>query len=542
MGAPASRSSGIIGSAEAMTSPVFSHFRRQDSERRAVKVFFTALPATSGVPASHEHPSGISGSAEDMTSPACLPLQAAKTPSVALLRYNPTPSSQIRSISTTLMLTTTAPALLAAALLSVSTLSFARPAPQPLKNTLIVPFVNHHAAARRTEGYNPLRVIERDASRLKSKQISSTSIQGPGLVAPKREVTGAREPYDVGLTRRATGKKRQSSATGSLNNYKDAMYLGDILVGTPGQAITGVSFDTGSSDFTVPSKECTICQGPLYDPEKSSTFKSLNQSFTNVYGSGSHVQMGAVGSDTVSLGELSVQDQVFAMITNASSTSSNQPGMSIMGLGFPRNDGIGGVPWFTNLVNQGSLASKVFSFYLTQDEAKGSELCIGCIDSSKFIGQPEYFPVVAVNETIAFWAIQSAGMFQNNDAITPPFTAIIDSGNSGIVLSDSNTAAFYAQIPGAVQNPNNFAWTFPCASASYLPTLAFKFTSDTMYNLDPARLNWGPVAEGSDICQGAVYSLGFPDDQVILGDAFMSSWYSIFDYEGMRVGLAPVAH
>ncbi|KAG8905409.1 Type I transmembrane sorting receptor, partial [Tulasnella sp. 417] len=290
------------------------------------------------------------------------------------------------------MLTTTTPTLLAAALLAVSTLSFARPAPQPPKNTLIVPFVNHHAAVRRTEGYNPMRVIERDALRLKSKRIGSTSIQGPSLVTLKREVTGAREPYDVGLTRRATGKKRQSSATSSLKNNNDRMYLGDILVGTPGQGITGVEFDTGSSDFSVPSKECTICQGPLYDPEKSGTFKSLNQSFTNVYGNGNHVQMGAVGSDTVSLGELSVQDQVFAMITNASSTSDNQPGKSIMGLGFPANSNIGAVPWFTNLVNQGSLASNVFSFYLTQDEAKGSELCIGCIDSSKFIGQPEYFP------------------------------------------------------------------------------------------------------------------------------------------------------
>ncbi|KAG8908577.1 Type I transmembrane sorting receptor, partial [Tulasnella sp. 417] len=290
------------------------------------------------------------------------------------------------------MLTTTTPTLLAAALLAVSTLSFARPAPQPPKNTLIVPFVNHHAAARRTEGYNPLRVIERDASRLKSKQIGSTSIQGPGLVTPKREVTGAREPYDVGLTRRATGKKRQSSATASLENESDIRYVTDVSVGTPGQRITGVIFDTGSTDVTVLGKECTICQGPLYDPEKSSTFKSLNQTFGGQYGV-DHVLVGAVGSDTVSLGELSVQDQVFAVISNASSSSSDQPGVSIMGLGFPANSAIGGVPWFINLVNQGSLASNVFSFYLTQDEAKGSELCIGCIDSSKFIGQPEYFPV-----------------------------------------------------------------------------------------------------------------------------------------------------
>ncbi|KIO19802.1 hypothetical protein M407DRAFT_30549 [Tulasnella calospora MUT 4182] len=317
------------------------------------------------------------------------------------------------------MFTTSIVTQTVAALLAVSTSSFASPAPEPLKNTLIAPFVNSPAAMRRSEDYNPLRAIERDISKLEGKQ---------------------------GPARGAVRERRQGSATCSLKNEGNINYPSDILVGTPGQRITGVIFDTGSSDLTVPWKECAICQGSFYSPEQLSTFKSLRQSFKALYGL-DHAEVGAVVSDTVSLGDLSVRDQVFGVITNASSSSTDQPEVATMGLGFPANSATGGIPWFTNLVNEGSLASNVF--YLTHSEAKGSELCVGCIDSSKFIGQPEYFPVVSINEIVRWWAIQSAGIFHDNAAIT----AMIDSGHTGIALSDANTAAFYAQIPGAVPNP-----------------------------------------------------------------------------------------
>ncbi|KAG9041812.1 Type I transmembrane sorting receptor [Tulasnella sp. UAMH 9824] len=409
-----------------------------------------------------------------------------------------------------------------AILLVISTQSFANPIPQPLKNTHIIPFVNGHAARRHSEDYNPLRAIERSISRLKMKQSGSlTTLQGSDAVEKKRAASVVFEPYDIGATRGSMREKRQASATSSLQNENDRAYSGDISVGTPRQTISGVVFDTGSTDLIVPSKECVNCSAPFYFPDQSSSFKSLGQPFNLSYGV-DHVEAGLVVSDTVSVGDLSVHNQVFGITNNAFSSSNEKLGMSIMGLGFPASSTVA-VPWFTNLVNQGALASNVFSFYLTQNKAKDSELCLDCIDSSKF-------------------AIQSAGIYRNGLAITGPLAAIIDSGNTGIVLSDANTAAFYAQIPGAVPIPSSYLWAFPCASASYLPALGFKFTSDTVYSLDASRLNLGPVEEGSDMCLGAVYSLKRPDDVVILGDAFMSSWYSIFDYGNMRVGFAPPAN
>lgn len=112
-----------------------------------------------------------------------------------------------------------------------------------------------------------------------------------------------------------------------------------------------------------------------------------------------------MATDIVSVGGLSVSNQSFFAI-NTISTTTTADVNGFIGLGFPDNAAFGAVPWFINLANQGSLASNVFSFYLTDDGAKGSELCVGCIDSTKFLGEPEYFPVIPVNGTQKWWSIQ----------------------------------------------------------------------------------------------------------------------------------------
>lgn len=43
-------------------------------------------------------------------------------------------------------------------------------------------------------------------------------------------------------------------------------------------------------------------------------------------------------------------------------------------------------PFFVNLAESGSLASNVFSFFMSRGGADGSELCIGCVNSDKFSG------------------------------------------------------------------------------------------------------------------------------------------------------------
>jgi hypothetical protein len=56
-----------------------------------------------------------------------------------------------------------------------------------------------------------------------------------------------------------------------------------------------------------------------------------------------------------------------------------------------------------------------------------------------------------------------------------------------------------------------------------------------------ADFNLGKVSSGGSMCVGGVLGIGsgFPDNLAIVGDAFLKSWYSIYDYSnGARVGFA----
>lgn len=120
--------------------------------------------------------------------------------------------------------------------------------------------------------------------------------------------------------------------------------------------------------------------------------------------------------------------------------------------------------------------------------------------------------------------------------MSEPFVAVIDSGSTDILLPPAVTAAFYANIPGAEQYPGTFYWTYPCSSAASVGSVGFKFSSDTVFNLD-SKWFGRPVESDPETCIGVIGSME-SDTIAVLGDAFMTEWYSIFDYSNMRVGFA----
>ncbi|KIO26673.1 hypothetical protein M407DRAFT_234691, partial [Tulasnella calospora MUT 4182] len=316
-----------------------------------------------------------------------------------------------------------------------------------------------------------------------------------------------------------------------------SVYYGNLSVGTPAQ-VTTVDFDTGSSDLLIPSSACTTCAGPFYEPSTSTSFTNSTVAFNASFKDGASAS-GVVAAETISIGTLSIMNQAFGVVTGSAGNLDFDGLISgMMGLAFEPLAKTKATPWFFNLANQGYLASNLFSFYLTRQGAEGSELCIGCIDSTKFTGQPEYFPLVPGNATQVVWDI-SDGLTYNNAVVTQRLVAIIDSGTSDIHIPPSQAAALYANIPGAQLYTDGKQYTFPCASAATIGQIGFTFTgSSTVFNIQPSRFNLGPIEQGSDMCLGAIFSSGSEDNIAVVGDAFMSSWYSIFDYGNMRVGFA----
>jgi hypothetical protein len=97
-----------------------------------------------------------------------------------------------------------------------------------------------------------------------------------------------------------------------LDNMFDAMYFGKVEVGTPPRSFK-VLFDTGSSNFWLPSVRCedkACVAHERYDSSLSSTYKANGSTFAIQYGTGALT--GIISSDNINIGGLVVKDQLFA--------------------------------------------------------------------------------------------------------------------------------------------------------------------------------------------------------------------------------------
>lgn len=224
--------------------------------------------------------------------------------------------------------------------------------------------------------------------------------------------------------------------TVSLTNYLDAQYYGEIGIGSPSQKFT-VIFDTGSSNLWVPSSKCYFSIAcwlhPKYKSKKSSTYIENGKSVTINYGSGS--VSGFLSQDSVEVGDLLIKDQVFIETTKEGSLSFVVAKFDgILGLGF-QEISVGNVvpPWY-NMVDQGLVKEKVFSFWLNRDAnaKEGGELVFGGVDPKHFKGKHTYVPITDKG----YWQFDMGDFLIGNKS-----TGYCDGGCSAIVDSGTSLLA-----------------------------------------------------------------------------------------------------
>jgi len=129
----------------------------------------------------------------------------------------------------------------------------------------------------------------------------------------------------------------------------------------------------------------------------------------------------------------------------------------------------------------------------------------------------------------------------NSTRIVPTdIVAAIDTGTTLIYVPDEVAVKFYGMIPGAkraTQYGPEF-YTYPCSATL---DIAFSF-GNQLFSLNIFDFNMGRTSVNSPDCVGGILSLGngFPSNLAIIGDEFLKSWYSTFDYSnGARVGFSP---
>ncbi|KAI0329693.1 acid protease [Cubamyces sp. BRFM 1775] len=323
----------------------------------------------------------------------------------------------------------------------------------------------------------------------------------------------------------------QMPLTDEISGSLDVLYYGSMHFGT-NQTTLQIDVDTGSADLWVPV-QCRNCDREQYDTGQSSTYVASKAKCKIVYGTGQVA--GTLAQDTVSVGPIGVNNQTFCAVHKVSEDLNQEPNSGLLGLAFGSIAQSGKPTLFENLLAQKKLSASIFSVHLTRLSQRGSEVCFGCFDPTKAVGPVVWNPVISRT----YWSIAMDGLSVNGTQCPPAnLTAAVDTGTSLIYLPTDVATDFYGLIPGsatAVQYGAGF-YTFPCDT----PFSVSLILGGQAYSVHPADFNLGRTDDDSDNCVGGILALGngFPPDLAIIGDEFLKSWYSVFDYSG-RVGFAP---
>lgn len=62
--------------------------------------------------------------------------------------------------------------------------------------------------------------------------------------------------------------------------------------------------------------------------------------------------------------------------------------------------------YFENLMNSKAVPDDLFGFHMARRQVTGSELCLGCQDSSKYSGSINWLPVISQT----YWSVSMTGM------------------------------------------------------------------------------------------------------------------------------------
>ncbi|CAK7204542.1 hypothetical protein SEUCBS139899_007300 [Sporothrix eucalyptigena] len=379
----------------------------------------------------------------------------------------------------------------------------------------------------------------------------------PTLAGPYQMVT--REHKDNGKEENSNGHNsiskvlRKKLSDGTLGNVpaedqqEDLEYLCEVSIGTPAQKLM-LDFDSGSADLWVVSTELPASSREdhtAFDSGKSKTFKAMHgYSWKIEYGDESSAS-GDVGTDTVTIGGLTIPNQTVELAKKMSQEFLQSTGDGLLGLAWSSINTVSKcfVPKpqptpLDNLIANQTLpeGNQFFTacFYSTRDAGKDSFYTFGYIDGA-FKDRPIAW--ADVDNSSGFWEFPSTSItIGGQKTAFSGNTAIADTGTTLCLMSDNACKLLYSAIPGAKYDESAQGWVIPThVTPDQIPEIKLA-VGDNDFVLQAEDLVYGDADNG--FWYGGVQSRGSLTMD-IFGDVFLKSIYAIFDAGNVRFGAIP---
>lgn len=360
-----------------------------------------------------------------------------------------------------------------------------------------------------------------------------------------KHVSSSSSPADLGgdkdsVVRAASG---DNTNTDQLTSVSAVYYIGPVIVGN--QTFQTI-YDTGSNLLWIPGPGCTAtCQG---HEKFTGKFTSTNEQFFIQYGSGS--AQGELVYAPVTLADASLSSFKIGLLEdNTFSDFSNSPYDGLVGLAWPALSSEFNVPSLVPaMYSAGEIPNNLFSMYFAPN-GTGGELNLGEIDESLYSGNLTWLPLVQKS----WWTVNLNSVIVGYNASVAngsgKQTTIIDSGTSLIIGPNSDIIDLMDQIQSSSGVPVRFhrssqLYSVPCSQIEKLPSVSFVLSGSdgksSAFLIPPNMYILQSLSSDPSVCpltfQGAGDMSGM--SQWILGDPFLRVFYSVYDYENGRVGLA----
>lgn len=373
-------------------------------------------------------------------------------------------------------------------------------------------------------------------------------------------------------------ERDEGAYNASLQNEKQ-FYVSKVKIGTPASEVS-VLLDTGSSDLWVMSGKnphCSSNSGSIdcdkygtYNEDKSSTFNDNKTEFSIQYLDQTYAN-GTWGTDNIAIGGgIKLENASFAV---ADDTDSD---VGVFGIGFKgsesKDEQYSNLP--ITMKEQGFINKVAYSLYLTSEESTTGSILFGAYDKAKYTGdlatinvqqsQGQYVLLAIPLTSVSFNLSKSAdpsgsggssiqsnvpsvgGMSARsfNDSsdgkktiYTQNTPALLDSGTTLTMLPQNVVEKIAHTLDKNSTMISNQGYTVPCSLKGPGNSLIYKFNSekDIEVPLSDLILDAGQDPKtGQSIC-----ALGIvPGDQVILGDNFLRSCYSVFNLDDKTISIA----